>query len=87
LHACRSTLEDPHIPGKINVDFVEAGFARGPFGAKGLGEPSIVGIAPSIANAIAHALRQKRAKYGVNKIPVTPDFLYEVIKKYELKKQ
>ena len=75
------------IPGKINVDFVEAGFVRGPFGAKGLGEPSIVGIAPSIANAIAHALRQKRAKYGVNKIPVTPDFLYEVIKKYELKKQ
>jgi len=73
------------VPEKINVDFVEAGFIRGPFGAKGLGEPSIVGVAPSIVNAIAHALRHKQAKYEVNKIPVTPDFLYSIIKKYDIK--
>jgi len=30
-----TTLDTPR---KINVDFVEAGFIRGPFGAKGLGE-------------------------------------------------
>lgn len=70
------------IPVKINVDFVEASYKLGPFGAKGLGEPVIVGIAPSIVNAIAHALRDKRAKYAVNKIPATPDYIYSVIKKY-----
>lgn len=74
------------IPERINVDFVEAGYRLGPFGAKGLGEPVIVGIAPSIANAIAHALRDKRAKYGVNKIPLVPDYLYSIIKKYVLAK-
>jgi len=69
------------IPLKFNVDFVEAGYMRGPFGAKGLGEPSIVAIAPSIVNAIAHALRDKNANKDLNRIPVTPDYLYGVIKK------
>lgn len=78
-----TTLDTPR---KINVDFVEAGFIRGPFGAKGLGEPSIVAIAPSIANAVAHALREKQAKYDVNRIPLTPDYLYSVIKKHGLLK-
>ncbi|RLE91254.1 MAG: aldehyde oxidase, partial [Thermoprotei archaeon] len=40
-------------PKEIVPIFVEAGYIRGPFGAKGLGEPSINGIAPAIANAIA----------------------------------
>jgi CO/xanthine dehydrogenase Mo-binding subunit len=72
------------IPSRINVDFVEAGFFRGPFGAKGLGEPSIVGVAPSIANAVAHALRDKRAKYDVNAIPLTPDFVYKIIREHKI---
>ena len=72
------------IPEKFNVDFVEAGFIRGPFGAKGLGEPSIVAIAPSIANAIAHALRSKEASRDLNRIPITPDYLYSIIKKHKL---
>lgn len=72
------------IPEKINVDFVEEGYYRSPFGAKGLGEPSIVAVAPSIANAVAHALRIKQAKYDVNRIPLTPDFVYSIIKKYKL---
>ncbi|MEM4717593.1 MAG: xanthine dehydrogenase family protein molybdopterin-binding subunit [Desulfurococcaceae archaeon] len=70
------------IPESINVDFVEAGFKLGPFGAKGLGEPVIVGIAPSVVNAIAHALRDKQVKYKVNSIPVTPDYLFSIIKKH-----
>lgn len=74
------------MPERINADFVEAGFQRGPFGAKGLGEPSIVAIAPSIANAVAHALRDKRAAKEVNGIPLTPDFLYSIIKKHGLNK-
>jgi CO/xanthine dehydrogenase Mo-binding subunit len=65
------------------VDFVEAGFVRGPFGAKGLGEPSIVGIAPSIANAVAHALGSKANRY-INRIPLVPDYVYSIIKKHVL---
>ncbi len=68
------------IPRKINVDFVEEGYYHGPFGAKGLGEPSIVAIAPSIANAVAHALGRDKSRY-INKIPLTPDYVYTVLKK------
>ena len=71
------------VPRKINVDFVEAGFVRGPFGAKGLGEPSIVGIAPSIANALAHALGRKASR-DINRLPLTPDYVYSIIKKHKL---
>ncbi|WFO75221.1 xanthine dehydrogenase family protein [Desulfurococcaceae archaeon MEX13E-LK6-19] len=56
--------------------FVESGYKRGPFGAKGLGEPSINGIAPSIANAISHAL-------GIHffELPITPHKIYLELKK------
>lgn len=56
--------------------FVESGYKRGPFGAKGLGEPSINAIAPSIANAISHAL-------GIQffEIPITPHRIYLELKK------
>ena len=89
-HVYNNNLSTYHIPTamdtpkRFNVDFVEAGFIRGPFGAKGLGEPSIVAIAPSIVNAIAHALHDKKASKDLNKIPVTPDYLYSVIKKNKL---
>ncbi|OYT38044.1 MAG: aldehyde oxidase [Desulfurococcales archaeon ex4484_58] len=71
------------IPKEIKAYFVEAGYYHGPYGAKGLGEPSIVGIAPSIANAIAHALGGK-VNRDINKIPLTPDTLYMIIKKHNL---
>ncbi len=76
------------IPDKIKPIWVEAGFKRGPFGAKGLGEPSIVAIAPSIANAIAHALGGGfKVNKDVNKHPLTPDYVYSIIKKHGLIKK
>ncbi len=76
------------IPKTIKPIWVEAGFKRGPFGAKGLGEPSIVAIAPSIANAVAHALGGGvKVNKDVNKIPLTPDFIYSIIKKHGLIKK
>lgn len=76
------------IPKRIRAIWVEAGFKRGPFGAKGLGEPSIVAIAPSIANAVAHALGGGvKANKDVNRIPLTPDFVYSIIKKHGLLKK
>ncbi len=67
------TIKD--VPEVIPI-FVESGYKRGPFGAKGLGEPSINGIAPSIANAISHAL-------GIQffELPITPHKIYLELKK------
>ena len=41
---------------------------KGPFGAKGVGEPGMVGIAPSIANAIHDAIGVR-----LRELPMTPE--------------
>jgi CO/xanthine dehydrogenase Mo-binding subunit len=46
-----TAMDTPEIVGA----FVEKPFAHGPFGAKNLGEPSMVPAAPAILNAIFHA--------------------------------
>ncbi len=63
-------------PKEIVALWVEAGYRRGPFGAKGLGEPSINGIAPAIANAIAHAIGAR-----ITSIPITPEKVYLTLKR------
>jgi len=46
------TAQDmPKFKGK----FIETNFAEGPYGAKNLAEPMMIGIAPAVANAIAQA--------------------------------
>jgi xanthine dehydrogenase YagR molybdenum-binding subunit len=47
--------EDPHV---------------NPLGAKGIGELSMVGVAPAIANAVFHATGKR-----VRELPITPDKL------------
>ncbi len=59
------TIRD--IP-KVHVKFVEEEFSEGPFGAKGLGEPSLMSSPPSIANAVADA-----TGITVNRLPITPE--------------
>ena len=59
------TIRD--IP-KVHVKFVEEPFSEGPFGAKGLGEPSLMSSPPSIANAVADAL-----EVPINRLPITPE--------------
>ncbi len=56
------------VPPEIEAILVEDPDEDGPFGAKGVGEPPIVGIAPAISNAVAHAtgIRLKR-------LPMTPE--------------
>ena len=41
---------------KIQVDFVEANEPGGPFGAKSIGEASVVPSAPAVMNAVVNAL-------------------------------
>src|ERR1700730_2586912 len=58
----------------IRVFFEEIPYARGPAGAKGIGELPLDGTAPAIANAIANATGM-----GVRQIPVTPEKLMEML--------
>ncbi len=56
------------------VDFVETPDAVGPFGARGVGEHSVIGPAPAILNAIKDAI-------GLDffEIPVTPDMVKKAL--------
>jgi CO/xanthine dehydrogenase Mo-binding subunit len=58
----------------IRVFFEELPYARGPAGAKGIGELPLDGTAPAIANAIAHATGA-----DVRQIPITPEILLEML--------
>ncbi len=54
----------------IKVEFVESGFDGGPFGAKGLGEPAIIPVAASIANAVSRAVGKR-----VSSLPISPEWI------------
>ena len=58
----------------IRVFFEEVPYARGPAGAKGIGELPLDGTAPAIVNAIAHATGA-----DVTRVPVTPEVLLEML--------
>ena len=67
------TMHDYKIPTLADVPSIDAFFVEASdtvanhTGAKGLAEPPIIGTAPAIANAVAHALGVE-----VNEIPLTP---------------
>ena len=65
-------LED--APGKQTIEFVETPGEIGPFGARGIGEHPLLGVAPSIVNAIADA-----TGIEFSRIPVTPQRLKEAM--------
>ncbi len=58
------TIKD--VPQNIHVDFVEEEYPEGPFGAKGLGEPSLMSSPPSIANAVSNALEKRMRKIPIS---------------------
>ena len=58
-----TTLDVPEIIG----GFVECDEPNGPHGAKGLGEPPIIGVAGAVANAYYNATGQR-----LTEIPFTP---------------
>ena len=60
----------------IQVIFVETEDPNGPYGAKGLGEPGLVPVAPAIVNAIYHATGVR-----IKDLPVTPEKILEGLQK------
>ncbi len=47
---------------------LESGTGLGPFGAKGVGEPALTGVAPAVSNAVANAIGVR-----VFDLPLTPE--------------
>jgi len=62
----------------IETIFVEQADPYGPFGAKGLGEHVLIGIAPAILNAIRHATGAV-----IRDLPATPERVLAAIDSIE----
>lgn len=60
---------------KIQIGLSEPIDPTGPFGAKGIGEPSTLGVAPAIANAIYNAIGVR-----FTEIPITPEKVLKALK-------
>lgn len=61
------------IPETTTI-ILESGTGLGPFGAKGIGEPSFTPVAPAIANAVANAIGAR-----VYQLPLTPERVLDAI--------
>ena len=59
------SIED--VPADLMSRFLERGDGPGPYGAKGVGESSIITVAPAIANAVAAATGRR-----IRDLPLTP---------------
>lgn len=62
----------------VDIDKVmlESGDGLGPFGAKGVGEPSVTSIAPAVVNAVCDALGIR-----IFDLPLTPEKIVKALKK------
>jgi CO/xanthine dehydrogenase Mo-binding subunit len=63
------------VPYAIHAMIVEVADPLHPFGAKGIGEPPLIGAAAAIPNAIAAA-----AGARVRKLPVTPERMLRALR-------
>jgi CO/xanthine dehydrogenase Mo-binding subunit len=61
------------LPTTVPI-ILESGTGIGPFGAKGIGEPSLTPAAPAVANAVADAIGAR-----VYQLPLTPDRVLEAV--------
>ncbi len=72
---------DYKIPGALDVPYgvhaviLENPDATNPFGAKGVGEPPIIGIAAAVASAVEHASGAR-----MRRIPITPERMLNGLK-------
>jgi CO/xanthine dehydrogenase Mo-binding subunit len=64
---------------EVKPVIVEDHEPTGPFGAKGVGEPGMVAVAPAIANAIFDAVGIR-----MKELPITPDKILQALREKEL---
>lgn len=63
----------------VNSSFVETNDPFGPYGAKGVGEPGLVAMAPAVTNAIYNAVGVR-----ITDLPITPEKVLRALKEKEL---
>jgi len=63
------------IPGKFVSKWVETPQSDGPYGARGIGELTMIAVAPAIANAIYNALGIE-----LNTLPMSPENVWKAVK-------
>jgi CO/xanthine dehydrogenase Mo-binding subunit len=63
---------------EVDLVLVEEPWSKGPFGAKGIGEPALIPTAAAVANAVADALG-----FPVSEIPLTPERVWRLLRERE----
>jgi CO/xanthine dehydrogenase Mo-binding subunit len=63
------------VPPRLDSLFVENGDGAGPFGAKGVGEGSLIPVSPAIANALARLTGVR-----LNELPLTPERVWRALR-------
>ncbi len=63
---------------RVQSIILESRSGVGPFGAKGIGEPSLTPVAPAIANAVADAIGVR-----ITDLPITPEKVVEALASVE----
>jgi CO/xanthine dehydrogenase Mo-binding subunit len=58
----------------IDLEVVEVPAPDGPFGAKGVGEPPVVGVPAAVANAVASAVGVR-----MYELPLTPERVWSAL--------
>jgi CO/xanthine dehydrogenase Mo-binding subunit len=65
----------------IHAVLLESGSGKGPFGAKGIGEPAITAAAPAVVNAIRDAIGVR-----ITHVPATPERVFWALREAEGKR-
>lgn len=60
------------------VDFVETPLVDGPYGARGIGEYGVIGMAGALANSLSNASKQE-----IHQLPVTPELIWQTVEGVE----
>ncbi|MDI3516898.1 MAG: hypothetical protein PWP37_1241 [Thermotogota bacterium] len=67
-----------HETPRFRIGLVEKPFELGPYGAKGIGEPSLIPTPAAVANAVSHAIGKR-----VKRLPIIPEYLLSLITQRE----
>lgn len=65
------------LPEEFSSILVENADGPGPFGAKGIGESGIIGVAPSVSNALKQAVGVR-----IRSLPLSPDRVWSAIQQH-----
>ena len=60
---------------EVRTIVLESGDGLGPFGAKGIGEPSVNSVAPAIANAVYDAVGVR-----IHDLPITAEKIFKALR-------